>query len=82
MTTKADLVKAALDECYAWYEKLDCNIRTYSERIDAMWHEVNFHVKRLEQAEREQNEKAATEALERVIHFVTRILAEAEAARA
>ena len=82
MTTKADLVKAALDECYAWYQKLDCNIRTYSERIDAMWHEVDFHIERLEQAEREDDEVAATASLECVIRFVTRILAEAEAARA
>ena len=44
MTTKADRVKAALDQCYTWYEKLDCNIRTLSERIDALWHEVDYYV--------------------------------------
>ena len=82
MTTKADRVKAALDQCYAWYEKLDCKIRTLSERIDALWHEVDYYVEELEQAEREGNEEAAGICLDRVIYFVLRIQQEADAVRA
>ena len=79
--TKVDRVKAALQECYAWYAKMDINIRTKTERIDALWHEVDHYVACIEQAERDNNEEAATVCLAKVIHFVTRIESEAYAAR-
>lgn len=82
MQTKSDRVKIALVLCYQWYERMDRNIRTLSERIDAMWHEVDHFVGLMEQAELEDDAETATFCLERVIHFVTRIQAEAHATRA
>lgn len=81
MLTKSDRVKSALALCHAWYAKMDHNIRTLSERIDAMWHEVDYHVDLMEQAELEDDAETATACLERVIHFLMRIEAEANAAR-
>ena len=81
METKSYRVKAALSLCYAWYAATNDNIRALTERIDALWLEVDHYVNLMEQAEQEDNRETAGACLERVIYFVTRIQAETHALR-
>ncbi len=78
MPTKTDRVKSAIADCDLWYLTRNRNIRTLTERIEAMWFEVEHHVAQMEQAERERNHEAVANNFDRILRYVTRIRAEAE----
>ena len=76
MQTKSDRAKAALALCYTRYASTNRDIRTLTERIDALWYEAEHHLGLMKQAERDGDAQAVQHCLERVIYFVTRIQAE------
>lgn len=79
MQARSECVKAAIARCGMWYEARDCNIRTLTERIEALWLEVEHLLCLMEQAERENDREAAANTLKRVIHHVARIQGEVAA---
>lgn len=78
MLTQSDRVKSAIADCDLWYLTRDRNIRTLTERIEAMWFEVEHHVAQMEQAERARDHSAVADNLDRILRYLTRIHAEAE----
>ena len=78
MPTKSDRVKSAIADCDLWYLSRDRNIRTLTERIEAMWFEIEHHVAQMEQAERARDHEAVSDNLNRILNYLTRIQTEAE----
>jgi hypothetical protein len=79
MQAQSDRVKAAIALCDEWYATMDYDIRTMTERIDALWLEVEHLLSLMEQAEWENDREATANALERVIYYVTRIQGQVKA---
>lgn len=79
MLAQTDRVKAAIALCDEWYAAMDYDIRTLTERIEALWLEVEHLLSLMEEAERENNKEAATRYLDRVIYYIVRIQSEVKA---
>ncbi len=81
MQTKTARVRAAIADCEVWYAMRERNIRTLTERINALWIEVEHHICRMELAEEMGMEANADLHLEHILRKLAHIQIQAQEAR-
>ena len=68
--TKAERVRDAIGECERGFRTMGRAIRTYNERVEELWFEIEARIEAVEAAERKQDYGAVEYHLSAIMRYV------------